>query len=597
MKARFRSKILLLLLSLCSHHIILAQDSLAQQRMLERMDSTLAFAQSLLQKLEVAALQLTRDSVKREELKNQLEEINQLQLSQSSALGLEQLQATRERIASQRTRATAYPVMGFFRDTLFLLHERSGSLSPEDRAKQVSQKIYSLRRKADSESLRMVRDQALIDVLFEDQIIISISEADAIWNNTNIEDLAYRYKATIGAALDKHKKATGWLFLLKEIGLVLLVIVLFYYAVQFVNRFFRWALVRVARQENKKIKGVTVKNYTFLDASRQVSLLLQSIRILRWAVLLLLVYVTLPVLFSIFPWTRNIAETLFGYVLNPLKAIFGGVWNYLPNLFTIAVIFLVFRYIVKGMNYLKEEVANEKLQISGFYPDWANPTYQILRVLLYAFMFILIFPYLPGSESPIFQGVSVFLGFLFTLSSAGSLSNIIAGLVLTYMRVFKVGDRVKIGEVSGDILEKTLLVTRIRTTKNEIISIPNATVMSSHTINYSSEATGKGLIVHTTITLGYDVPWKLVYQTLREAANRTENLLKDPAPFVLQTGLEDFYVSYQLNAYTQNPEKQALIYSDLHQHIQDCCRESGIEILSPHYQAERDGNASTIPAS
>ena len=212
------------------------------------------------------------------------------------------------------------------------------------------------------------------------------------------------------------------------------------------------------------------------------------------------------------------------------------------------------------------------------------------------FMIVVIFPYLPGSDSPVFQGVSVFLGFLFTFGSAGSLSNIIAGLVLTYMRLFKMGDRVKIGSISGDVIEKNMLVTRVRTTKNEIISIPNATVMNSHTINYSSDAPEKGLIMHSTITIGYDIPWRKMEEVLIKAALKTPLLLEDPAPFVLQTSLDDFYVSYQINAYTREPNKQATIYSNLHANIQDFCNEAGIEIMSPHYRAARDGNQSTIPA-
>jgi small-conductance mechanosensitive channel len=308
------------------------------------------------------------------------------------------------------------------------------------------------------------------------------------------------------------------------------------------------------------------------------------------------IYIALPILFGIFPWTKNFADTLFGYILNPLKKIAGGFWNYLPNLITIVVIIFVFRYVLKGIHFLKTEIEIGELKIPGFYADWANPTYQIVRVLVFAFMIIVIFPYLPGSESPVFRGVSVFLGFLFTFGSAGSLSNIIAGLVLTYMRLFVIGDRVKIGDVVGDVVEKSLLVTRVRTIKNEIISIPNSTVMSSHTINYSSEAVDKGLILHTTVTIGYDVPWKEMHKALIDAALKTDMLLKEPQPFVLQTSLDDFYVSYQVNAYTKEPNKQAIIYSELHQNIQDCCNEAGIEILSPHYRAMRDGNMTTIPA-
>lgn len=187
------------------------------------------------------------------------------------------------------------------------------------------------------------------------------------------------------------------------------------------------------------------------------------------------------------------------------------------------------------------------------------------------------------------------MGFLFTFGSAGSLSNIIAGLILTYMRLFKIGDRVKIGDVVGDVIEKSLLVTRIRTIKNEIISIPNSTVMSSHTINYSSDAPEKGLIIHSTITIGYDVPWKDMHQALIDAATKTALVLPEPVPFVLQTSLDDFYVSYQINAFVKEANKQAIIYSNLHQNIQDVCNERGIEIMSPHYRAARDGNKTTIP--
>jgi len=270
-------------------------------------------------------------------------------------------------------------------------------------------------------------------------------------------------------------------------------------------------------------------------------------------------------------------------------------WNYLPNLFTILVIVFIFRYVFKWLKFLKDEIKDGHLKIPGFFPDWANPSFQIVRVLVFAFMIVVIFPYLPGSNSPVFQGVSVFLGFLFTFGSAGSLSNIISGLLLTYMRLFKIGDRVKIQDLTGDVIERSLLVTRIRTIKNEIISIPNSTVMSSHTVNYSTECPDLGLIINTTVTIGYDTPWKDMYRALIDAALKIKYILPEPKPFVLQTGLEDFYVSYQINAYTREANKQATIYSELHQNIQDVCNERGIEIMSPHYRSSRDGNQTTIP--
>jgi small-conductance mechanosensitive channel len=241
------------------------------------------------------------------------------------------------------------------------------------------------------------------------------------------------------------------------------------------------------------------------------------------------------------------------------------------------------------------EIETGKLNVAGFHADWALPTFSIIRFLMYAFMFILIFPYLPGSNSPIFQGVSVFLGLLVSLGSSSAISNIVAGLVITYMRPFKIGDRIKLGDVTGDVVEKTLLVTRLRTIKNGEITIPNSAVLSGNTTNYSAMAREEGLIIHTTVTIGYDVHWKMMHEALLEAAAKTGGLMPNKKAFVLQTSLDDFYVSYQLNVYTAESNALAPIYSELHQHILDVCAEKGIEIMSPHYRAERDGNELAMP--
>jgi small-conductance mechanosensitive channel len=254
---------------------------------------------------------------------------------------------------------------------------------------------------------------------------------------------------------------------------------------------------------------------------------------------------------------------------------------------------------VKILRFFVIEIQKGKIQINGFYSDWAQPTFNIIRVLLYAFMLVIIFPYLPGSDSPIFKGVTVFVGVLFSIGSSNAIANMVAGLVITYMRPFKTGDFIKIGEVSGEVIEKTALVIRLRTTKMEDVTIPNATVLSSSSINFSSntDKNTSGLVIHSTVTIGYDCPWREVHKALLEAASRTELIEKDPIPFVLQTSLDDFYVSYQINAFTKSPKKQPIIYSSLHQNIQDCFNEAGIEIMSPHYKALRDGNHTTIPES
>ena len=531
----------------------------------------------------------TTDNLKKESLLKQLNDIKKQEANR--------IAVKKEKINLLKKSAKGYPVLGAFKDTLFLVYNRLGSFSAKDRAEAVSARLALLADdfNFDSNKLKIVNSETTSDLVFGEKILLSVSENDAIWNDTSAELLANNYRIKIQNDFKKHKEATSFSTLMKEVGLALLVLLFFSTLIYFTGKLFKWTAKKIEFSEERTIKGIKLKNYTLFDAKRQVNALLMVNKFLKWLLILLLIYIALPILFGIFPWTKNFAEVLFGYILNPLKKIASGIWNYLPNLITIIVIIIFFRYVMKGIHFLKKEIENENLKFPGFYPDWANPTFQIVRVLVYAFMIVVIFPYLPGSDSPIFKGVSVFLGFLFTFGSAGSLANIIAGLVLTYMRLFKLGDRVKIGDVFGDVIEKSLLVTRVRTIKNEIISIPNSTVMSSHTINYSSDTVENGLILHSTVTIGYDVPWQKIHEALLQAADRTEMLLKTPKPFVLQTSLEDFYVAYQINAYTKEANKQATIYSNLHANIQDCCNEAGIEILSPHYRAARDGNQTTIP--
>lgn len=533
----------------------------------------------------------TTDLLKKEELQKQMEELNSEETKRIAEKKL--------KIDKLRSTAKSFPVNGFFNDTLFLIYNKLGSFSAHDRAVAIEKRVKKLadNPKFIANSIKIEEAETTLDLSFDETIIMSISENDAIWNNTSKLELATQYKSIIENELLKYKTETSLTTLAKEIGVAALVLLIMGTIIFYISKFFKWTSLKIQEQEDKRIHGIKIGSYNLFNAKRQVTVLLSVNTITKWLLIILLIYIALPILFGIFPWTKHFADTLFGYILNPIKRIVIGLWKYLPNLITVIVIVFVFRYLLKAIHFFKLEIERGNLTLSGFYPDWANPTYQILKVILYAFMFVLIFPYLPGSDSPIFQGVSVFLGVLFTFGSSGSLSNIIAGLVLTYMRLFKIGDRVKIGDVVGDVVEKSMLVTRIRTVKNEMISIPNSTVMTNHTTNYSSEAQEKGLILNTTVTIGYDVPWKKTHQALLDAADRTDSILKEPKPFVLQTSLDDFYVSYQINAYTKEANKQASIYSQLHANIQDCCNEVGIEILSPHYRAGRDGNMTTIPSN
>ncbi|MFT3740732.1 MAG: mechanosensitive ion channel family protein [Breznakibacter sp.] len=500
-------------------------------------------------------------------------------------------------IESLRNQIKGYPVIGAMGDTLFLVYSKMGASTPDERAKSITKKIKVLYDDdfLSIDSITVVHSESTYDIIYGEMIVASVSETDAMWYNISMPQLANHFKEQIKASVANARNEHSLTKLLVRIALMLMVFLTAWGIVWAIGKSHARMLLYIDRRKDKWLRNLMYKDYTFLTAEQELKAIFYLARIFKWFVYAILLYITLPIVFSIFPFSRGWANSLFHLVWSPFKNILLGVWDYLPNMFTILVLLVAMKYVIKFVRYIFQEIETEKLKISGFHADWAMPTYSIVRFLLYAFTFVLVFPHLPGSESNIFRGVSVFIGILISLGSSSAIANMVAGLVITYMRPFKIGDRIKIGDIQGDVLEKTLLVTRIKTTKNEIVTIPNSTVLSGNTVNYSSEARNKGLIIYTTVTMGYDVPWQKTHQALIDAALRTNLLLKDPKPFVLQTGLDDFYAAYQINAYTQEASMQATIYSELHQHIQDVCNERGIELMSPHYRATRDGNASTIP--
>ena len=320
-----------------------------------------------------------------------------------------------------------------------------------------------------------------------------------------------------------------------------------------------------------------------------------TFNLVRLLVILLLILASVPLLFSAFPETKTFTYTIFGYVWGPLKDIFGSIIAYLPNLFKIAVIIICFHYLLKLVRYFAGEIASGRLRINGFYADWAMPTHTILRVLLYSFMLVMIWPLLPNSDSEIFQGVSVFIAAIVSLGSTSVVGNIMAGLVMTYMRPFRVGDIIRFGETEGEVIEKTMLVTRIRTRKNEIVTIPNSNMMSSDTSNFTFSAQRFGIIVHTKITIGYDEPHQKIEALLLEAADKTDGIKKHPKPFVRITALDDFYVEYEINGSTDRAKTLSAVYSALHQNILDTLHGAGVEIMSPHIEAQRNDLPMQIP--
>ena len=480
-------------------------------------------------------------------------------------------------------------------DTLFPLYAHFGPFTPEARACVITDHLNSL-----ANELTTVEDSfSIVDkfnyslVFYKGFSLMSISDEDVAPLGIPRTQAVKAYVESIKTSFKKHiehKSAKDWLI---NIGLTILtlfgLVIIFY----LVNRLFKWLNHRLSQYE-KNLKRKRTSLFRYLAPKGPDSFFIFLSSIVKYALIILILVLYLPLLFSFMPWTKGIVEQFYGYIADPVKFVLYGIWNFLPNLFFIIIILLIARYFVRILSYASGEIEKEKLKIKGFHKDWAKPTTNILKVIIYAFALVFIFPYLPGSDSPAFQGVSIFLGVLFSLGSTSAIANLVAGIVITYMRPFMIGDRVKIGTTIGTVVEKSMLVTKIRTLKNEVVTIPNAQIINTHLLNYSNNAKELGIILYTSVTIGYDVPWQTVNDLLLKAAKKTKSLSRDNKPFILHKSLNDFYVEYELNVYTRQVNKMTLLYSELNKNILESFNEAGVEILSPHYNALRDGNPSTI---
>lgn len=482
---------------------------------------------------------------------------------------------------------------------LLTIKTRVHSFTPADRAQTISLRLSKLINDPlfRVESVQVVDSESTSDIIAGELIIMSVTEADAAAEGRERLALAEEFAGKIRRAMEVRNQEYSLHSLLFGGLYTLLATLSLIAALVAIKHFLPRITAKIETWRGTYIRSIRFQSIEVLNETRISALILSILHGIKILLILALFYFYIPLVLSFFPWTHGMAAKIFDYILAPIETVGRAFIDFLPNVFFLIVIIVITHYALRFIRFLFAEVEKQTITLPGFYPDWAEPTFKIVRFLTIAFAVVVAFPYLPGSDSMAFKGVTVFLGILFSLGSTSAVANIVAGVILTYMRAFKLGDRVKIADTIGDVVEKTLLITRIRTIKNVDITIPNAMVLGSHITNFSSSAHEYGLILHTTVTIGYDAPWRQVHELLIAAAVATENILELPAPFVFQTSLDDFYVSYEINAYTEKPSDMGRTYSDLHQNIQEKFNAAGVEIMSPHYSSLRDGNQTTIPAS
>lgn len=482
-------------------------------------------------------------------------------------------------------------------DTLLVIYARKGGMLPEARVSAAKSKIYEVGKRLTMfvDSLYVFDSEVSSDVMVGEDVLLSVTDLDALWMGMERVELAETYREVISKKVDQLHETYGLQQKLQSLGWVALIIAVQVLLIWFIVWLFRRWKFSVTRKLLGRIKSVVIKNYPLLDTHRLGVAIIFIFNLVRLLLILLVVLVGLGFMFSFFPETKTVTYTVLGFIWNPLSDILKSVVAYLPNLFKIIVIIICFHYLLKLVRYFANEVASGRLKINGFYADWAMPTHTLLRVLLYSFMLVMIWPLLPNSDSEIFQGVSVFIGVVVSLGSTSVVGNVMSGLVMTYMRPFRIGDFIRFGDTEGEVIEKSMLVTRIRTRKNDIVTIPNSNMMSSQTSNYTFSAQRYGIIVHTKITIGYDEPWKKIESLLVQAAENTDGIKRHPKPFVRITALDDFYVEYEINGITDRAKTLSTVYSALHQQILDTMHGAGVEIMSPHIEARRDNLPVQIP--
>lgn len=488
-------------------------------------------------------------------------------------------------------------------EPLFPFQARLGPSSPKERVKIFQEKLLRVAQDG-SISLDDIRTSFYpefnnaVALEAKDILLMTLTPEDAKAANRPLKDLAEDYLQKIRTAILKYRESRTQASLIQGVIQAITATILLSILLFIVNRFLPFFVNKVFTLFKPYFKKVDNQLFLFLPRHQLAQIVTSLLNAIRVFTVLFLFYIYIPFVLSCFPWTRGIGISLIGYFWSAIDYLWSGFVDYLPNLFILLLTIVAAYYCLRFSNFFFAAIRQGKLTIPGFYSEWAKPTANLINFFIISLSAVLIFPYLPASTSKSFQGVSIFIGALFTFGSTSIIGNIVSGIVLIYTRAFQLEDIIQVNGQRGKVVEKGMLSTRILTADNEVVTIPNASLLVSDITNFSAIMRDRQqpLLLKTTVTLGYDLPWRKVHETLIKAAQATDGILHDPEPFVLQTSLDDFYVSYTLKAFTLEPDKMPLIYSVLHQNIQDQCNEVGIEIMSPHYSTLRDGNASTIPA-
>ncbi len=464
----------------------------------------------------------------------------------------------------------------------------SSAFPAERRAAAIATRIRALAadRAVPIEAVRAVEGETGDEIVADGHRIMLVVDADARQESLERKVLAAIVVRAVRAAVTDYRQARSREALLGGTVRAVLATVMLAALVALVIWLSRRAQSAFETTYRQRVQSVGIQSFEIVRAEQIWVVLRRVLAGVRTVVILVLGFVFLEYVLGLFPWTRGVSNRLLLYVLDPLGTMGWGIVNAIPDLLFLVILFLVTRAGLKLIHLFFAAVGRGEVALAGFEREWADPTYKLLRVAVVALALVVAYPYIPGSGSDAFKGISIFLGIVFSLGSSSAIANMIAGYTMTYRRAFKLGDRVKIGDMTGDVTEMRLQVTHLTTVKNEEVVIPNSSILNHEVVNYSSLARRLGLILHTSVGIGYETPWRQVEAMLLIAAERTPGLLKEPPPFVRQLTLGDFAVTYEINGYCDNAQAMGQIYTELHRNILDVFNEHGVQIMTPAYEGD-----------
>jgi small-conductance mechanosensitive channel len=491
--------------------------------------------------------------------------------------------------AQEVSREVEIPTAPVVIDGRELFRVRGVSVYPaEARAARIESRTAALADDSsiDSQTVQAAPSGNSVDIAAGPRLVMQVHDADASIAGIDRQTLATLYAERVRTAINDYRRDRSSAYL-KAAAVQALTATVIASVVLWLTLWLMRKLTALAqRRYSQHVRTIAIQSFQILQAQQIWSAVLGALTTLRYASIAIIWYFYVQFVLSLFPWTRALAQGLLDYLVGPVSTMVRGLLAALPDLIFLTILAIVAHYLLKVVRLFFEAVGRGTVSLKNFEPDWAMTTYRLIRLGIVVFALIIAYPFIPGSGSEAFKGISIFLGVVFSIGSSSFISNLVAGYTLTYRRAFKVGDWVKIGAILGEVVEIRVQVTHLRTLKNEEVILPNSVILNTEVVNYSTLARKQGLILHASVGIGYQTSWRKVEAMLILAARRTPGLLQEPAPFVLQTSLGDFAITYEINAYCNDAQLMSSLRSGLHRSILDVFNEYGVQIMTPAYEGD-----------